>query len=74
MRTWVTLPALRARSQSRAITLLLEQVPDREVPVDALALPAGDAGVDVDIDADTCVTRWQGERIDWQLAVGHLFQ
>ena len=29
---------------------------------------------DVDIDADTCATRWQGERIDWQLAVGHLFQ
>ena len=29
---------------------------------------------DVDIDAETCVTRWEGERIDWPLAVGHLFQ
>jgi len=29
---------------------------------------------DVDIDSETCVTRWEGERIDWPLAVGHLFQ
>jgi hypothetical protein len=27
----------------------------------------------IDIDANTCVTRWQGERMDWNLAVGHLF-
>lgn len=25
------------------------------------------------ITASTCVTRWTGERIDWALAVGHLF-
>jgi hypothetical protein len=28
---------------------------------------------DLEIDATTGVTRWQGERIDWPLAVGHLF-
>ena len=28
---------------------------------------------DLDIDAETCVTQWRGERIDWDLAVGHLF-
>ncbi len=29
---------------------------------------------DIDIDDRSCVTRWQGERMDWDLAVGALFQ
>jgi hypothetical protein len=28
---------------------------------------------DLGIDSETCVTQWRGERIDWALAVGHLF-
>ncbi len=28
---------------------------------------------DLEIDSETGVTRWRGERIDWPLAVGHLF-
>jgi len=28
---------------------------------------------DVVIDSETCVSLWTGERIDWDLAVGHLF-
>jgi len=28
---------------------------------------------DVIIDSKTCVSLWTGERIDWNLAVGHLF-
>lgn len=29
---------------------------------------------DLSINADTGVTRWRGERMDWNLAVGHLFR
>jgi hypothetical protein len=28
---------------------------------------------DLEIDPETGVTQWRGERIDWPLAVGHLF-
>jgi hypothetical protein len=28
----------------------------------------------VDIDPHTCTSKWEGERIDWPLAVGHLYQ
>jgi hypothetical protein len=28
----------------------------------------------VEIDPQTCVSKWEGERIDWPLAVGHLYQ
>jgi hypothetical protein len=28
----------------------------------------------VEIDPHTCVSKWEGERIDWPLAVGHLYQ
>ena len=28
----------------------------------------------IDIDPHTCTSKWEGERIDWPLAVGHLYQ
>jgi hypothetical protein len=28
----------------------------------------------IEIDPQTCVSKWEGERIDWPLAVGHLYQ
>ena len=28
----------------------------------------------IDIDPHTCTSKWKGERIDWPLAVGHLYQ
>jgi len=28
---------------------------------------------EADIDPLTCVSLWEGERMDWDLAVGHLF-
>lgn len=28
----------------------------------------------VELDPQACVSKWEGEKIDWPLAVGHLYQ
>ena len=44
-------------------------LPDDADPRDWLQAELGD----LRIDAETAVTRWRGETIDWDLALGHLF-